>query len=146
MKNLQTFEEFLNESKDTKFFYKKGDQLTIDMGDGPEKVTVHSNIKAGAGRYDFITLSRSKGAPYTLSLGKLNKVLVNESVDTDVRFIVRLSANAAKSFESELKTNNIKYTKERPTVFFVEPTAKARMAIKLTKERFGNSNIIVESN
>lgn len=146
MKNIQTFTEFLYESKDTNFFYKKGDELTIDMGDGPEKVVVHSNIKAGAGRYDFITLSRSKGAPYTLSLGKLNQVLVNESVNADVRFIVRLSANAAKSFEKELRNNNIEYTKERPTVFFVEPTAKARMAIRLTKERFGNSAIIVESN
>lgn len=70
----------LNESKHTGFFYKKGDELTIDMGDGPEKVVVDSNIKAGAGRYDFITLFRKKGAPYTLSLGKLNQVIVKEAL------------------------------------------------------------------
>lgn len=84
MKNLQTFEEFLNESKNNKIlksFYSKGDELTIDMGDGPEKVIVISNIKTGSGRYDFISLAREKGAPYTLSLGKLDKVLIKESLD-----------------------------------------------------------------
>jgi len=47
------------------------------MGDGPEEVTVMSNFKAGLGGYGFISLDRKgAGAPYTLSLGKLEKVLV----------------------------------------------------------------------
>lgn len=74
------------------------------------------------------------------------KEFLNESVDTDTAFVVRLSVNAAKSFEKELKNNDIKFKKVSLTVFFVEPTAKARMAIRLTKEKFGNSAIIIESN
>jgi hypothetical protein len=77
MKHTQLFEEFVNEST----LYKKGDKLTIDMGDGPEQVTVLSDCSAGASKTQFITLKRPKGAPYTITLGRLNKVLVNEVVD-----------------------------------------------------------------
>jgi hypothetical protein len=78
IKDLDYIEKYptFESSDNTKQQYKKGDKLTIDMGNVPEEVTILSNIKAGLGRYDFISLGRSKGAPYTLSLGKLEKVLV----------------------------------------------------------------------
>jgi hypothetical protein len=75
MKHIKLYEQFVNEST----LYKKGDKLTIDMGDGPEQVTVLSDFSAGASKTQFITLKRPKGAPYTITLGRLNKVLVNES-------------------------------------------------------------------
>jgi hypothetical protein len=73
---------------------------------------------------------------------KLFEEFINESTDSYIT--VKLSQNAANSFEKELKSNSIKYKKVRPTVFEVEPTPKANIAIKLTKERFRSSEIIVE--
>ncbi len=82
----EDFENFLNEST----LYKKGDELTIDMGDGPEQVIVLSDFSAGASKTSFITLKRDKGAPYTITLRKLNSVLVNEHYE---KYITSESVN-----------------------------------------------------
>ena len=69
--------QLLNEAKPkvdlTKL--KKGDKLNIDMGQGKETVTVASKLKAGIGKWDFITLSRKAGAPYTITLSRLEKAI-----------------------------------------------------------------------
>ena len=61
------------------------------------------------------------------------------------KITVKLSARAAKSMGKELNDNGVKYTLIRPTVFELDDTPKARMAIKLAKERFGAQDVIVES-
>jgi len=80
MKHLFSYSDFLNESK--KYKPKKGDIVKVDMGDGPEEVTVLSNIKAGISKFEFIQLGRSKGSPYTIPMSKFNKVLIEESLKT----------------------------------------------------------------
>jgi hypothetical protein len=55
---------------------KKGVKLTVDMGKGEEKVEVMDNFKAGVTDLKFVTLKRSKGAPYTITIGKLKDVIV----------------------------------------------------------------------
>ena len=55
---------------------KKGVKLTVDMGNGKEKVEVMDNFKAGVTDLKFVTLKRSKGAPYTITIGKLKDVIV----------------------------------------------------------------------
>lgn len=62
---------------------KKGDKLKINMGDGKEEVEVMNNFKAGVGKYDFVSLKRKAGAPYTITLSKLEKILT-ESEDHEV--------------------------------------------------------------
>ena len=60
---------------------KKGDKIKIDMGNGEEQVIVMSNFKAGVSKFDFVSLKRKTGAPYTITLSKLEKVIkedVNE--------------------------------------------------------------------
>ena len=46
------------------------------MGKGEEKVEVMDNFKAGVTDLKFVTLKRSKGAPYTITIGKLKDVIV----------------------------------------------------------------------
>ena len=70
--------ESLNEAQKTSF--KKGDKLTIDMGDGPEEVTVMGDIDAGISRIKFVSLKRKAGAPYTITVNRLMNALV-ESED-----------------------------------------------------------------
>jgi cytochrome c-type biogenesis protein CcmH/NrfG len=62
------------------------------------------------------------------------------------KITVKLSTQAAKSMASELKSNGVKFTTIRPTVFELDDTPKARMAIKMAKERFGARDVLVESN
>lgn len=69
---------------------------------------------------------------------------INEN-DEEQQLTIRLSSKAVSSFEKDLKGNGIKYTKIKPTVFSVSDTSKSKMAIKMVKERFGTSSIIVES-
>lgn len=57
---------------------KRGDKLTINLGQGKENVEVMSNFKAGLSKFDFITLKRKAGAPYTITLSRLEKAIVNE--------------------------------------------------------------------
>ena len=54
---------------------------------------------------------------------------------------VQLSSAAAKSFLNELKNNNIQYRSITTTSFLVQDTPKSRMAVKLTKERFGSTKV-----
>jgi hypothetical protein len=56
--------------------FKNGDLLTVDMGDGPEQVTVISNSKAGMSGVNLITLKRKVGAPYTITQSRLAKAIV----------------------------------------------------------------------
>lgn len=72
MKHIQRFEAFLTEGKET---FKKGEKLTIDMGDGPEEVEVMDDFNAGLSQVKFISLKRKKGAPYTITTSKLMKIL-----------------------------------------------------------------------
>jgi hypothetical protein len=58
---------------------------------------------------------------------------------------VKLTSLAAASMEKDLKANGVKFTKERPTVFVMDDSPKARTAIQLVKEHFGLRSIIVES-
>ena len=62
--------------KESNNVFKKGDKLTIDMGDGPEEVTVMDDFDAGIGRTKFISLKRKAGAPYTITVGRLMNALV----------------------------------------------------------------------
>lgn len=66
---------------------------------------------------------------------------LNESSST---LTVKLTKSAADSMEKDLKANGVKFTKERPTVFVMDDSPKARTAIRLVKERFGTKAIIVE--
>ena len=54
---------------------KKGDKIVIDMGQGKETVEVLSNFKAGVSKFDFISLKRKGGAPYTITLSRLEKAI-----------------------------------------------------------------------
>jgi hypothetical protein len=77
---------------------------------------------------------------------KLFEEFINESQELQESYLtVKLSYDAAKSFQKELDTNKIKYSKLKPTVFAVEDTPKANMAIRLTKERFNSNEILVEN-
>jgi hypothetical protein len=58
---------------------------------------------------------------------------------------IKLTNNAAASMARDLKANGVKFTKERPTVFRMDDSPKARIAIRLVKERFGTRAIIVEN-
>jgi len=55
---------------------KKGDEIDIDMGQGKETVKVISNFKAGISKFDFVSLKRKAGAPYTITLSRLEKAIV----------------------------------------------------------------------
>jgi len=59
--------------------------------------------------------------------------------------IIKLANNAAASMARDLKANGVKFLKERPTVFRMDDSPKARTAIRLVKERFGTKAIIVEN-
>ena len=65
--------------------------------------------------------------------------------DSKNKITVRLSTKAAQSIVRELNDNGVKFTMIRPTVLELEDSPKARMAIKLAKERFGSQNVIEES-
>ena len=67
------FESVVTEEKTS---FKKGDKLTIDMGDGPEEVTVMGDIDAGISRIKFVSLKRKAGAPYTITVSRLMDALV----------------------------------------------------------------------
>jgi len=73
------------EYADTKLYggHKKGTKLTIDMGDGPENVTVIGGFGAGVNKNaQFVELRRDDrkgvGAPYRLHASKLKKVTVSK--------------------------------------------------------------------
>jgi hypothetical protein len=59
---------------------KRGDKLKINLklGNGTETVEVMSKMKAGISKFDFITLKPvgRAGAPYTITLSRLEKSLV----------------------------------------------------------------------
>ena len=57
---------------------KRGDKIKINLklGRGIETVEVASKMKAGIGKFDFITLKTKVGAPYTITLSRLAKALV----------------------------------------------------------------------
>jgi len=57
---------------------KRGDKIKINLklGRGTETVEVASKMKAGISKFDFITLKRKVGAPYTITLSRLAKALV----------------------------------------------------------------------
>ena len=63
---------------------KKGLKLTIDMGKGEEKVEVMDNFKTGVTNTKFVTLKRTKGAPYTITVGKLKDVIVEGYEESEV--------------------------------------------------------------
>jgi hypothetical protein len=53
--------------------------------------------------------------------------------------VVHLTERASKSFIKDLRTNKVQHTFLRGfTTIEVEDTPKARMAIRMVKERFGN--------
>jgi hypothetical protein len=58
--------------------------------------------------------------------------------------IVSLTASAAKSFEKELKNSSIPFTKISATKFAIDDSPKSRMAIMVTRARFGSRGIIVK--
>jgi len=76
MKHIKEFEQFVKLVKESNNVFKKGDKLTIDMGDGPEEVTVMDDFDAGISRIKFISLKRKAGAPYTITVGRLMDALV----------------------------------------------------------------------
>lgn len=64
---------------------KKGDKIKINMGGGKEEVEVMGDMKAGVSKTAFITLKRKTGAPYTITLSKLEKILTEaEGQDHEV--------------------------------------------------------------
>jgi hypothetical protein len=67
---------------------------------------------------------------------------LNENVSN--KLTVKLTTAAANSMEKDLKANGVKFTKEKPTIFVMDDSPKARTAIRLVKERFGMKSIIVE--
>lgn len=67
---------------------------------------------------------------------------LNENVLNKIT--VKLTKAAADSMEKDLKANGVKFTKDRPTVFVIDDSPKARTAIMLVKQRFGTKSIIVE--
>lgn len=115
---------------------KKGLKLTIDMGKGEEKVEVMDNFKTGVTNTKFVTLKRTKGAPYTITVGKLKDVIVEgyegeeleaySSTNQDIN--ERLMTYAEKNGEdfSEMKSYfmnqadpyNMKYPKEAKAAYF----------------------------
>lgn len=52
-----------------------GDSIKIDIGDGPETVTVLDSWSA-RGVITFFNLQRKRGAPYTLTLSRILKSIV----------------------------------------------------------------------
>ena len=65
--------------------YKKGDKLIIDMGNGPEEVEVMvppgKSIQSKYSGIQFIELKRKKGAPYTITVSRLKKAIIEESAE-----------------------------------------------------------------
>jgi hypothetical protein len=70
------------------------------------------------------------------------KSFLNEN--TNKKITVSLSSSVVKSFKKDLDGNKITYTLVRPTVFELEDTPKARMAIKDAKGRFGMQSVLVK--
>jgi len=64
-------------------------------------------------------------------------------METSKTLRISLNYSASKSFIAELKGNNIPFFYISPTTFVLENSPKSRMAIKLTKERFGSTSIRV---
>jgi hypothetical protein len=64
-------------------------------------------------------------------------------METSKTLRISLNYSAAESFIAELKGNNIPFFYISPTAFVLENSPKSRMAIKLTKERFGSTCIRV---
>ena len=60
------------------------------------------------------------------------------------KITVSLTSSAVKSFKKDLDSNKISYTVVRPTVFELEDTPKARMAIQEAKGRFGMQSVLVK--
>jgi predicted transcriptional regulator len=66
---------------------------------------------------------------------------INESTG---KLRVILTTKAAASMEKDLKANGVEFTKEKPTIFIMDDSPKARTAIMLVKQRFGMKSIIVK--
>jgi len=58
--------------------------------------------------------------------------------------IVQLTFTAAKSFQKDLKANNIPYHSNTLTAYILNESPKVKMAIQMVKERFGSSAITVK--
>jgi len=59
--------------------------------------------------------------------------------------IIRLNFKAAKSFQTDLKANNIPYHSNTLTTYIVHDSPKVKMAIQMVIERFGSRSITVNS-
>ena len=57
--------------------FKKGEAITIDMGDGPQEVIVMDDFTAEVSGVQFISLKPKRGAPYTLTPRRIQKVMVD---------------------------------------------------------------------
>ncbi len=71
-------------------------------------------------------------------------IVLNETQASPSMLTVYLTRPAADSMKRDLKANGVKFKEITPTRFEMEETAKARLAIKLVKERFGVHAIKVE--
>lgn len=67
-----------------------------------------------------------------------------EDQNTEKKITVSLATKAVASFKRELNNNKIQYDQVKPTVFELIDTPKSRMAIQLTKERFGVQSVLVK--
>lgn len=70
------------------------------------------------------------------------KEFLNENASKKIT--VNLTSAAVKSFKKDLDGNKISYKIIRPTLFELEDTPKARMAIQEAKGRFGMQSVLVK--
>jgi hypothetical protein len=54
---------------------------------------------------------------------------------------ITLSFQASKSFQNELKMNNIPFHSNTLTSYILNDSPKIQMAIRMTKERFGSQSL-----
>jgi hypothetical protein len=157
MKHLSTFENFLNEaSSSNKEFWRLPDKVVgtelyraqkgldslystlaagndLDMGALENIIDLLQKTKKQAKK--FKSAEEIKGTVYESTLDEADGEVITLS----------LTDTAAKSVGKELDSNGVKYKMIRPTVFELVDSPKVRMAIKLAKERFGSSAVMVES-
>jgi len=173
MKHIHTFESFLNEGKinESKTFAEiKDEYLDNPYGIGAQRIEyveaghrssaslifrhdekhgrdkIESTLKSmGVPAKKLSKSTQDKGYKYRYELTMYESELVDTNEAEDNKITVKLTTKSARSFMQDLNNNGIKHTMIRPTVFQLDDTPKARMAIKLAKERFGAQNVLVES-
>lgn len=57
---------------------------------------------------------------------------------------VHLTTNAARSLKFDLDANKVPYTQLSPTVFKLDDSPKARTAVRLARERFGQRAVLIK--